>query len=294
VDASSATTLYTATAQGVFVSTDGAASWRASTSGLAGTGILALVAHPSQTGTVFASVQSPPALFRSTDFGQTWMQLTFAPNQLVSPVNAIVIGSNGAIIVAAANQQALLISTDGGKTWTVEAALPVPNNQTLAISPSNPSTVYLVDSSSAVQRSTDGGQTFSTVLSSVHLTQFARVAVDPKNPSTVYATDFNVLYRSTDAGQIWSQLSLPNSVNPQTLFVSPADSRVFLGTYTPSNVFVTKWSADGSQFCTPRIWAEARAMEQRESRWMETAARTLPGPHLRRISPLPRAHFRRS
>ena len=245
VDASSATTLYAATTEGVFVSTDGAASWQSATNGLTGFGILTILADPSQTGTLYASVQSPPALFRSTDFGQTWTQLPIAPNQLTSAVNAIVIGSNGAILLA--TNQGILISTDGGTTWTAGAGLPVQNNQTLAISPDDPSIVYLVNSSSKVQRSTDGGQTFSTVFSSTHLTQLSRVAVDPKNPSTVYVTDYDLLFRSTDAGETWSQLSLPNSITPQTIFISSADSRVFLGIYSPNNVFVTKWSADGSQ-----------------------------------------------
>jgi uncharacterized protein (TIGR03437 family) len=253
VDASSPTTLYAATAQGLFVSTDGAASWRASNGGITGSGIVAVIADPAHSGTVFASVQSPPALFRSTDFGQTWTQLSFTPNQLLRPVNAIVFGSNRTIIAAVADQgdflpnQGLFISTDGGDTWTTSPALPVPNNQTLAISPDK-AILYLVTSFSAVQRSTDGGQNFSTVFhDGVHLTQQARVAVDPRNPSTVYVSDFNFFARSTDGGQTWSQLPLPNSVNPKPLLVSPADSRVFLGISTPNNVFVTKWSADGSQ-----------------------------------------------
>jgi uncharacterized protein (TIGR03437 family) len=246
VDASSATTLYAATQQGIFVSTDGAASWQSSANGLTGSGILTIVADPAQTGTAYASVQSPPGLFRSTDSGQTWTQLSISPyGQLASPVNAIVIGSTGAIL--AATNQGILISTDGGSTWTAGAGLPVQNNQTLALSPEDPSIVYLVNSGSQVQRSTDGGQTFSTVFSSNHLTQLSRVAVDPRNPSTVYATDYDLLFRSTDVGQTWSQLSLPNSITPQTIFISPADSRVFLGIYSPNNVFVTKWSADGSQ-----------------------------------------------
>src|SRR6202035_2567900 len=154
--------------------------------------------------------------------------------------------SNGTII--AATYQSLFISTDGGTTWTAGASQGVQNNQALAIAPNNPSTLYLVNSSSSgLQRSTDGGQTFTAVLPSVHFTQFGRVAVDPRNPFTVYATDINLLYRSTDAGQTWPQLSLPYSITPQSLFVSPADSRVFLGAFTQNNVFVTKWSADGSQ-----------------------------------------------
>jgi uncharacterized protein (TIGR03437 family) len=84
------------------------------------------------------------------------------------------------------------------------------------------------------------------------------VAVDPRNPSTVYAADINLLYQSTNAGQTWSKLRLPYPVitaelsayfpiTPQSLFVSPANSRVFLGAATQNNVFVTKWNADGSQ-----------------------------------------------
>ena len=252
VDASSATTLYAATAQGVFVSTDGSASWRASTNGIPGTGIVAIVAHPTQAGTVLASVQNPPALFRSTDIGQTWTQLTVAPpNQSAGPVNAIVFGSNGTII--AATSQGLLISTDGGNTWTAGAGQGVYNNQELAISPNDPSTLYLV-SSSGLQRSSDGGQTFTVVLPSVTSSYLGAVAVDPRNPATVYAAATvypantnNVLYRSPDAGQTWSPISLPYPVIPDSLFISPADSRVFLGAFTQNNVFVTKWSADGSQ-----------------------------------------------
>jgi len=255
VDAGSATTLYAGTAQqGIFVSTDGAASWRASTNGIdnGGSIIPVIVAHPSQTGTVFVSVFNPTGglnpfgLFRSTDFGQTWTQLPLPPNQLMSPVNAIVIGSSNTII--AATYQSLLISTDGGNTWTAGASQGVQNNQALAIAPNNPSTLYLVNSSSSgLQLSTDGGQTSTAVLPSVHFTQFGRVAVDLRNPSTVYVADINLLYRSTNAGQTWSTLSLRNSITPQTIFVSPVDSRVFLGAFTQTNAFVTKWSADGSQ-----------------------------------------------
>jgi uncharacterized protein (TIGR03437 family) len=254
VDASSATTVYAATAQGVFVSTDGAASWLASTNGIAGSGsgIVAMVAHPTQAGTVFASVQYPPALFRSSDFGQTWTTLTFAPpTQLVSPVSAIVFGSNGAMI--AGTYTGLLISTDGGNSWTAGASQPVLSNQELAIAPNNPSTLYLV-SSSGLQRSSDGGQTFIVVLPAVTSIYFGAVAVDPRNPSTIYAATrvyapaFNtLLYRSTDAGQTWPPVSLPYPAIAQSLFISPADSRVFLGASTQNNVFVTKWSADGSQ-----------------------------------------------
>jgi uncharacterized protein (TIGR03437 family) len=251
VDASSSTTLYTATAQGFFVSTDGAASWQASKfPNFSGELIVAIVAHPTQAGTVFVSFGAdgliPNTLLRSTDFGRTWTQLTVVapPNQLEAPILAILFGSNGTLILG--TPSGLLISTDGGKTFSAGANQQVDNAQELAISPSNPSILYAVNVS-GVLRSSDGGQTFTPVLSSVNFTEFSRIAVDPRNPSTVYAADYDLLYQSTNAGQTWSQLSLPYPISPQLLNVSPADSRVFLGATTQNTVFITKWSADGSQ-----------------------------------------------
>ena len=68
-------------------------------------------------------------------------------------------------------------------------------------------------------------------------------AAATKNPANIN----DVFYRSTDAGQTWSPLSLPYPVMPQSLFISPSDSRVFLGAATQTNASITKWSADGSQ-----------------------------------------------
>ena len=251
VDAGSATTLYAATGQGIFVSTDGGANWRASTSGLSGSGILAIVAHPTLAGTVYASVSYPSAVFRSTDFGQAWSQVGLGNAGLIGPVNGMVFGSSGTLLAATENQ--LAISTDGGNTWTAGAKLGVFHSAELAIAPNNPAIIYLL-SSSGLQRSTDGGQTFAVVTASVNSDYFGAVAVDPRNPSTVYvaaetfpATDTNVLYRSTDGGQTWAPVALPYPATPGALLISPVDSRVFLGAYTQNNVFVTKWSTDGSQ-----------------------------------------------
>lgn len=238
VDTGSSTTVYAATATGVFVSSNGGTIWQASTTG-ASTGIVAIAADPAKAGTVFVSAEDPPGLFRSTNYGQTWTQLSPA-----SFINALAIAPNGDIV--AATYTGLLLSTDGGNSWTAGAQLSLyGNNSQIAIAPGSPFTLYLT-SPSGVQRSTDGGKTVSVVLSSVQDSS-ALIAVDPRNPSTVYIADYGVLYRSTNAGQSWSQVPLPSAVAPQWLFIGPADSRVFVAAYTQSTVFVTKWSADGSQ-----------------------------------------------
>src|SRR6266853_984335 len=139
----------------------------------------AIAAHPSQTGTVFASIQNTPDVFRSTDFGQTWSKITI-PTSI--QVNAIAFDPNGVVIAATFN--GLFISTDGGNTWTAGASPGVQANQALAIASTNPRTVYLVNSS-GVQKSSDGGKTLAVVLPGVSFSHFGRIAVDPRNPSTV-------------------------------------------------------------------------------------------------------------
>lgn len=249
VDASSPTTLYCATSNqtthGFFVSTDGAASWRASMNGLTGFGITAIAADPAQTGTVYASVQTPAGFFRSTDFGQTWTQLALTPSQLMAGFFEILIASNGTIF--GTTNDHVLISTDGGKTWTTGGGFPNMNSQTLAISPVDPNILYLVTSASTVELSTNAGKTFGILMHDPLLNGNTRIAVDPRSSAIVYVTDFNRLYRSTDRGVTFSPQPVPNSINPQAIFISPIDSRVFLGINTPNNAFVTKWSADGSQ-----------------------------------------------
>jgi uncharacterized protein (TIGR03437 family) len=240
VDAVSSTTLYAGTDQGLFISTNGGANWRAAIVPNGNT-LVALAADPSQAGTVYATFLAPAGVFRSTDSGQTWSQLTIAPFQLFTAVDAFAFGPGGTII--AASSQGLLISPDGGNTWNAGAYFNVDNNQALAISPANANLVYAINPS-GLQRSTDGGQTFTVVISAL---MYGRVAVDPRNPSTVYAVGPNQLYKSTDTGQTWTKLSPPYSITAQSIFVSAADSRLLIGTSTQSNVFITKWSADGSQ-----------------------------------------------
>jgi uncharacterized protein (TIGR03437 family) len=246
VDAQSSTTLYAATSLGPFVSTDGAATWQPISNGLPSLGVTAMAAHPTQAGTVFVAVSQSPNLFRSTNFGQSWTQLpTPAPGIPNAPIIDMAIGSNGTI-VAASYLGPIIISADNGNTWTTGANQGATNNQALAISPANPGTVYLAINT-GVLKSTDGGQTFNTVVSFPAPETGNQVAVNPTNPATVYAATYLLVYQSTNAGASWSQLTTPYPIAASTLFVSPANGAVFVGSAIESDVFVTKWSPDGSQ-----------------------------------------------
>ncbi|HLG97736.1 MAG TPA: SBBP repeat-containing protein [Bryobacteraceae bacterium] len=241
VDASVATTVYAATGDKFFVSTDGGETWQPSTQGITGNLPIMIAADPSQGGVVYAGVQAQQTFFRSTDFGQTWSPILLTEFGLSAVPRAMAFGTNGVIVVG--TDLGLFTSADRGNTWTPASTQVIFNNQSLVFSPSG--TLYMVNPS-GVQSSTDNGQTFKPLLPGVQFTQQARIAIDPNNPDELYITDKNVLYRSTDAGQTWSQLPLPFYASPQTI-LSAAPSKLFLGIAVQSTGFLTKLSPDGSQ-----------------------------------------------
>jgi uncharacterized protein (TIGR03437 family) len=249
VDAGSPLTVYAGSYnQGVFTSTDGGATWTGSTNGLIAPGstpptpaeLSVVVAHPSKPGTVFAIAQAPDFEYRSTDFGRTWTQLNVPLGG--SPVALAFSPTDPNTIFLGQKTGPLFESLDGGDTWTSDTKETVQSPQGLAFLPSNPSILFAA-AAAELDRSSDGGQTFTKVLALNN----GSVAADPKTAAVVYALDQSGLYRSADAGLTWTKAALPYEAPPMTLFVSAADSRVFVGQSLQPDAFVTKWSPDGSQ-----------------------------------------------
>ncbi|MCW5941986.1 MAG: hypothetical protein KIS66_07125 [Fimbriimonadaceae bacterium] len=121
-------------------------------------------------------------------------------------------------------------SLDGGKTWK-NMGLPESNRiGRIAIHPRDPKTVYVAacgylykpGGDRGVYKTTDGGETWSKVLSGDNdTTGFIDVVVDPRNPKTVYAAAYDRLrrawnirdagpgskiYRSNDEGKSWKPI----------------------------------------------------------------------------------------
>ena len=249
VDAASASTVYVASAgQGVFTSTNGGASWTQSTSGLmiqnstppSAAELSGIFASPTKAGTVFAIAQAPDFMYRSTDFGHTWTQVNFTEGG--GPDSLVFSPGNPNTLFVGQSSGPILTSSDGGNTWTSLANQGVANSKGLAILPGNPPILLAADDT-GLNRSTDGGKTFKTVIPLL----YGSIAVDSRNAGVVYALDGSGLYRSRDSGQTFTKIALPGQEYATLIFVSPADSRVLVGGATQIDAFVTKWSPDGRQ-----------------------------------------------
>jgi uncharacterized protein (TIGR03437 family) len=254
VDASSDPgVVYSAGFDGVLKSQDGGLTWRVSRSQTrSGEDAIILVAHPARPSTLFAGVAiggapSDPSLYRSTDAGATWSLLpnsvigTFALANDPSNPDVLYAGTSPSGFSGGGNEGGAIYKTsDAGDTWTKLVDLPLAIN-TLAI-PASPMAVYAA-TDNGVMRSRDAGTTWNAT----SLTAAAdTVAVDPNNPQVVYANAGGI-FVSTDGGTTWSSV-LPVRQYVQTISVVPASpSIVFVGATPGQNIFVSKWSADGTQ-----------------------------------------------
>lgn len=127
-------------------------------------------------------------------------------------------------------------STDGGETWTHLGLKNTRHISKIVVHPRDPSVVFAAAMGHAwgpnpergVYKSTDGGKTWEKVLYVNETTGASEVLFDPKNPKIMYAGMYDHrrkpyhfrsggpgsgLYRSTNGGETWTELTDPSLEN---------------------------------------------------------------------------------
>ena len=206
-------------------------------------------------------------VWKTTDFGRTWQPIF--DGEPTGSIGYIVVSPSDPNIIYVGSGEGLhrpdlsvgdgiYKSTDAGKSWTHLGLRDGQQISQMAIDPHDPNRLFVAvaghpygpNKERGVYRSTDGGQTFQAVLQKGENIGAAGVVIDPRNPNTVYATLWEAregpwenaewngphggIFKSTDGGQNWQQLSggLPSGIvqayvaisasNPQRLFASVA------------------------------------------------------------------------
>ncbi len=223
----------------------------------------ALAGVPSQPNVFYIGFDNG-GVWRSTDFGSTWVPLfdhqstgsigaiAVAP----SDPNIIYVGSGAGIIRPdLATGDGMYKSTDAGKTWTHLGLRDSQMIANIAVDPRNPNRLFVAalghpygpNAERGIFRSTDGGASFQKVLYKDEYTSGNDVAIDPANPNTIYAamwqqqqgffengsfggTDGGI-FKSTDGGSTWKQLTtgLPPIIEAN-LAIAPSNSKVIYAT----------------------------------------------------------------
>jgi photosystem II stability/assembly factor-like uncharacterized protein len=226
--------------------------------------ITGIAADPTQANTIYIAAASG-GVWKTTDGGTTWTPLT--DGQATTVMGAIAVApSNPSIIYAGTGEasfsldslpgRGVLKSTDGGTTWTLEGNS-VFNRMCISkivVDPSDPNTVYVATTIAGINgvynlggggvwKSTDGGTTWTNTLATVEggSTDFGSVTDLVMNPSNhqilfaavgdIYGDAINGVYKSTNAGGSWTELSGPatgSNVGRIALAISHSGSTLYV------------------------------------------------------------------
>ncbi len=186
-------------------------------------------------------------IYKSTDFGDTWILLPSTTGNAVQNfrnVMKLAADPSGNIYAATkdytytygpgeySTDGGLFMSTDGGTSWTKISSTDMTTNyfNPCDVIPISSSViVYAVEQYSApggIYRTSDGGDTWSKVVSNLPTSNYGRIAFgqNPRNPNTILAAFESLdetaagdgglkgIFKSTDAGATWIQLSSPPKI----------------------------------------------------------------------------------
>jgi uncharacterized protein (TIGR03437 family) len=259
VDGADPNTLYTAIANntinplvGAFKSTDGGQNWvRITSLPLLPFLFVPTLQCPSQiAGTIYATDNG---FYRSRDGGLTWTVIGPHNNNVFSFALA---PSDPNVVYTVSSDGFVYRSANGGDTWTTPggmfAAYPNANGNLypfgLAVDPNDENTVWALELNGNLNKSADGGATFSIVLSDPAEQAALFLSIGPSGQNIIVSSrgqsggGKNAIV-SFDSGASWTRVITPFTVNG----VLAGQNGFFIETDASTQGFLTKWSADGSR-----------------------------------------------
>lgn len=200
-DPSNPSTIYVATAYGIFKTTDAGETWEEKPLGLKLPFASDVLVDRSDSRKVFVATEE--GLLMSSDGGDTWTWTGLKGREIrviaQDPVRSDVFW-------AGTESHGVFCSTDGGTTWVRRSdGLKHQTVYAIAIHPNNSSVLYAGTHGGGVYRTEDGGRTWRASSTGLGNPDVHSLLVMKTRPTTVFAGTLNGgLYRSTDGGRTWN------------------------------------------------------------------------------------------
>jgi photosystem II stability/assembly factor-like uncharacterized protein len=270
------------TERGIFRSTDGGQSFERVLYKDENTGGADVQIDPSNPETVYASLwearEGPwengawngtgGGIFKSTDGGKTWRQLTKGlPDGVVQANLAIAPSQTSRLFAAVATMTGtnLYRSDDGGESWRVATddtrpALRIGGGDlpVVRVDPKNPEVVY--SASIVCWRSTDGGKTWTGIRGAPGGDDYQNVWINPNDTNIILLGSDQGAIISVNGGESWS--SWYNQPTAQLYHVGTDNDfpyRVCSGQQESGSVCISSRGSDGE--ITFRDWHPVAAEE---------------------------------
>jgi photosystem II stability/assembly factor-like uncharacterized protein len=249
----------------------------------------ALAVQPNNEDVVLAGFAGG-GIFKTTDAGLTWRPV-FDDFEQLSIGDLAFVPSNPQIVYAGTgdvnmpsllyNGDGLYRSVDAGETWAYVGLSDAGIISKIVVHPTQPNTIWVATMGNPYQRTpqrgvfktTDGGQSWQKVLYLSDQAGCSSLVIAPDNPNVLYASFWDRIrnnresvvygpnakvYKSTDGGQNWTQLTngLPTGTNGRTgLAISATNpNRLYV-------LYIDSLSTPGSLHVSSNAGATWQAMD---------------------------------
>jgi photosystem II stability/assembly factor-like uncharacterized protein len=227
--------------QGVFKTTDGGGTWNPTSLGALGVNTLTI--ETGNPNIVHAgSIRN--GILKSTDAGGTWSQETNMPT---GDVREITPDPGNPAVLYVNTSDGMYKTSNSGTSWMASLATNVSvlsgfPTHSLALDPSNPSTLYAASDFSGVFKTSDGGTSWvGTYQANININT---VAIDPVATQNLYLATYPAhLLKSTNGGASWNPIAAPGDV--AVLAVDPVNPAIV---YAGSNIGVSKSTNGGTNW----------------------------------------------
>ncbi len=271
--------------------------WRVVGPEFMGGRIETIASHPDEPFTIYAGAGSG-SLWKSVNHGTTWKSIfddqpTFAMGCItIAPSNPDILWlGTGEVLMARSSYSGLGVfkSEDAGKSWQhmgLEGSYHVPR---IVIDPQNPDVVYAsalghnytFNPERGIYKTTDGGATWEKIFFISEKVGVMELVMDPSDHLILYATTWererkawnidvtgegNAIYKTTDGGENWKQLSNGieggDFIGRIGLSISPAD---------PNVIYALRHNTTrDTSYSKGRIGAELFRSEDKGEHWKKT------------------------
>jgi photosystem II stability/assembly factor-like uncharacterized protein len=198
-----------------------------------------------------------PNMYRSSDGGHTWQEISGTPFDHQAVLSIAVHPENSQLLYAA-SITGLYRSADGGDSWSLvesfdQATRQVPivgNDKSMVelnlwvvtdvvFDPFDPHIIYAASQHGGIWRSRDGGQSWTQAAAGMDPNELiVKILPDPSHPNLIYAAShLSGVFVTLDGGETWQSLNNGLAVRNITNLALSADGSVLYAGTGASGVF---------------------------------------------------------